>query len=639
MKWDAKVKWGLLSGALVSGALGAFLCWGDKTVEEGVIAPAISATPQSPAVESVPQNDLPKEVKPKTSLKTLPNKPPELPKELFPTIQVEKREFLEGVPASFSFPVLTSQEGVKESMWQGTHQAVLLRDDVAFAQFYRAASQEPHLFLAYWGLCMVDMGPEYEPLYQKALTYVKERVEKGDLLPEEKALGACCLAWDSGKGRDEAAAPLLSYMEKHKAHLFVRLMAALFLREGYDESGKAKAGQEKAISLLEEALTTNPENHALLYTRAFLEETAPTPSSRALECAQKAAQLASKNPSSQHLLGHFLYRNGQYAEAQKCFETSLNLLDSTRNPLSVTLAGDSEWLKAFLYKTACLEAQGQHEEAFGEALKLSSLPWDEKRACSKGSLLQLWECSSLAARLALAFEGGEVAQKAWLSLPEKVREPLKGEKPSLVDQYLRVLATYWQGRKALLKKGGEKDKSLALFFEARDDFKGGASLAYQTGQASQWTRADELCTFLENDMQARLSAFAPESQEGGAWREKAVRGQRYASLLFPPVLSFGAEKVAARAALLAGQPAEAQKWLELGQKRFPHHVAWSGFSLSSEGVLVFSEKTPEYVLLQKAKETATPTPRPSSSKQASSSEPKRRSSASRSTSKKKKSRR
>ena len=95
----------------------------------------------------------------------------------------------------------------------------------------------------------------------------------------------------------------------------------------------------------------------------------------------------------------------------------------------------------------------------------------------------------------------------------------------------------------------------------------GAATARQQMSLSYWVR----CLQLGNAyaMEIRAMMF-PES--ANIWLSNAIRDQRFASLLLPPVLPYPEEWILARACLKAGKHKESLEMCEQGLKRFPNHA-------------------------------------------------------------------
>ncbi len=200
---------------------------------------------------------------------------------------------------------------------------------------------------------------------------------------------------------EKAKEHFLSLAKRYRADVLSRLWAALLVQDGYDEYGHANAGQQQAITLLDEALSDENSSAAphpsLHYMRAYVEADAPQPSEKALQSAGLAAQQLEHEAMPLLLCAHMLYRSGERGEV-------LEKLLQRAEKLFWREEGMSEvesffWLRARLYRiTNLMDSDAKRAlELYNEVTKL--LPKQlaaskyEASAQPSGSDLLLWEWS------------------------------------------------------------------------------------------------------------------------------------------------------------------------------------------------------------------------------------------------------
>lgn len=481
-------------------------------------------------------------------------------------------EILQGnTPQSFFLLTATSSEKVQSLVLSGMHHLLTNREDEALNQFIQAAELDPDCALAYWGVFMASSATsgEYEEQARTALEKIAHFRLDASLPDKERTymVGALTL---SEKGAFAAGNVFFNIANRWKGDLPPRLMAALLLHDRYDDLGQPMGGQAEAISLLDDALITNPENHAILFTRALMEETAPVISDTALACVEKAAELAPDHPSTWHLKGHLLFRKGDYAAAATAYKNSHEAFDKSRNPMEPSLADDECWVKALLCEAVSLYCVGRQDDAFLEAVKISYLPMDESRPKSAGSQILKWEAATLPMRLAVYSNSQAVLSKALKSLPSISEKPSSTQDEPHVLLY-KALNRYVKTCQAVAAKKEKAAKLFIYFEDVQKHYLGSQSKALEEGSISYWLRGKQLLELLHYDLKARIF---PETAQF-RW-ESSADAQVTSSLLLPPLLPFPMELFSARALHESSDVNETREEqraiLEKGLALFPNHA-------------------------------------------------------------------
>lgn len=502
-----------------------------------------------------------------------PPEPVVPPKPPFPRIALTG-EMLNGfLPQSFSLAVATSSDEVQSLVLSGMHHLLTNWDSAATYALQRAAALDPDCALAQFGvyLSLGTPGMEREAVGTAAYEKLKTMVKSEGLPDRERAYLEAAVALHD-EGAPAAGSVFASIADRWKADLPARLLAALMLHDRYDAQGVPSPNQARAMTLLDEALETNPDNHALLFMRALVEEAAPVPSDIAIKALQKAVELAPNHAPSHHLYGHFQFRGGDYEGAAKTFENTAALYDKTRNPLNATMASDSGWLKSMQYRAVALFCAGKQNTALEEARRLALLPLDETRLRAEGSMQQEWECQSLPTRLMLGSDSLDVLKHAKFILPEYSGKKARSEdKPS--ELHIKLLDNYLETRIAL---SSVKDPTLAakeftVFKETKRLLEQEGGRALEEGAGSYWSRAKQMGERLEADLFARLNPAEAET-----WRKAAAEKQLFPSLLMPPSLPYPVEYEWANGLEALGNQSPGYATVPAiviaGLARFPKHI-------------------------------------------------------------------
>lgn len=479
----------------------------------------------------------------------------------------EKREEMmsAAIPKSFGIAVLSTKEGVSDLIQDGIHSLLLRREDLAGHAFKKAMELDPDCPWAYWGLYLTYCvpGSEGDKLAHEAIGKVRKWAKDTSLPDRDRAYmeGVVALAEE---GAEKSGRVYKEIATRWKADLAAVMLASLLLHDRYDDDGRPMGGQGEAINLLDEALATHKDNHALNFMRALMEEGSPSVSPVALNCAEQAVKLAPASPDSHHLRGHLLFLSGQYEQAATCFREAANLSKPIEE--NESLADNEVWIKSRLYEDMSLYCQGKNEEAFQKALDLTKLKEDASRPNSPGTNLIRWEAAIMPVRMALASDSESELSSALKSLPAGSEKSITlNDDPHTV--FYKALYRYLHVRIGFARHEGDARRQTIFYNEALRVFQAGSEKAMSMGAISYWIRAKQLLEQLDLDLRAR--AF-PESSRSR--REMGEELQMRSSLLLPPVMPFPVEYWTAEEMIGGGKASREEiiKVINRGFQRFPN---------------------------------------------------------------------
>lgn len=297
---------------------------------------------------------------------------------------------------------------------------------------------------------------------------------------------------------------------------------------GYAPDGAIEHWQEQALSRASALFAVHPENAMVCFIRAYIEESAPAPSTEALNAARKSVELLPGHPAPEHLLGHLLYRSGNAHEALPHFRKAAQYAHRAEIPPSdATLE-----MTALLYESTALWADRQDREALRTRRAMNAMALDRDRLLAPGAILQRWEASTLPLRVLVRRENlptpGELAAaaKAVAIDSSATDDPLLHVRDCLqatLHARLKTAAHDVQGSLRSLKLAEEAIKRLE------------AAQTRMLGQSplllTPWLRAREAC-------QIALYAARAETYPSTAdlWKRNENEAVQPISLLLPPTV-------------------------------------------------------------------------------------------------------
>ena len=228
-----------------------------------------------------------------------------------------------------------------------------------------------------------------------------------------------------------------------------------------------------------------------------------------------------QSSSAHHLLGHFLFRTGDYRGASAAFKKSEDLCVNWEKSEKVPRALNDAYFRSAIYRAVSEFCAGRYKEADRIASAVASVPLDKEYPLAPGTLLQIWEARNLPVRLMLA--NPDLPRQEYVLKASPA--PLPKGFPDLSNGMMAMLTQY-MGAKYSLQQGAVSavsarfDKLSGIIRLLMD----GAATARQQMSLSYWVR----CLQLGNAyaMEIRAMMF-PES--ANIWLSNAIRDQRFAS--------------------------------------------------------------------------------------------------------------
>ncbi len=486
-----------------------------------------------------------------------------------------------GAPGTVEFKggllmaVSAADETVQKSVLLGLNHLHCGWEFEASRHFAVAMRGDPECLMAHWGMVMALLVPT--PETGKARNAAAERMlelldqGKGTKLERGYAYG---LIKYLEEGPTSAAAAFHKVAAEFPNDLQAAMLAALFGRTGYDELGYPKPEQERAEAGLMKLMQAQPESllpvNALLVIRAEGRDLKAS-----LELARTLCRRAPDYAPFHHLLGHCEWRSGGHQAAALAFGRAASLYEGWMRSNKATIADCPEWARAECYRVVAMASMGDFETASAAAEELAATPVPEKRGTSPGVRMLLWETQTLPARLLMARGRPGDAAKALAALPNP--DALKPHHADCmahwwIDALRMILETQRLAEEGKLDDARKAQEALVFhgtrMAKAQD-------LALQIGERSAWTRAFKAMEVLAYETRGKLALAGPQNLRGSAynWFRSAADSQRFAAMLYPPVVISPELARVGHFQLLDGKPAEALEVFEETLTIYPDDIA------------------------------------------------------------------
>ena len=437
-------------------------------------------------------------------------------------------------PPALHLALATENAEAREHMQSGMLDLLLGWDESARIHFARALDCDDMCSLAYVGLLMTEPEPVSRELRLAALS---DRINDLPATPAEGFYLATFLKLLMNDHHG-AAEDFCSRAQQFRADTLSACWGILLLHcedIGYDEDGRVRPLQQRALSLAEELYRVHPQDPIVCFVRAFVEQAAPSVSKQALEAAEKCAAALPSHPIPSHLFGHRLYRNGQPADAVPHFMAAVK---------SATRKDIPEWessvlMTSRLYVSTAMWSAGMNKKALATRRAMTAASLDREHLHAPAVILQRWEARTLPLRvLVLNPTAPTLAFINAASKAAEIKPPLPGDDPVLkVRDCLRaaLYARYYMAA----RKPAEAARSLKIAEQALAEFERTREQTLDRGvhYLTPWVRALEACEVALASARAEVFKSSAET-----WKDLARRSIRPISLMLPPVIPKRAEK-------------------------------------------------------------------------------------------------
>jgi len=226
-------------------------------------------------------------------------------------------------------PVSTKNAQAQKYFDQGLALLYGFNHDEAAKAFKQAATYDPDLAMAYWGVALVN-GMNYNaPEFPNAINVARENLKKAQELAakatpaEQDYIAALAKRYgdDSPAAQREQAysEAMKAVMEKHvddldAATLYAETLMNLSPWQLWTKDGKAGPNTERVIAILESVLRRNPNHTGANHYYIHAVEASQHPE-RALKSADRLRDLKLSAGHLVHMPAHIYLRTGDYAAA------------------------------------------------------------------------------------------------------------------------------------------------------------------------------------------------------------------------------------------------------------------------------------------------------------------------------------
>jgi len=468
-------------------------------------------------------------------------------------------------------------------------------DFEAYRHFCAALAADPDCLMAYCGVSLALIQPfnEYSDFRRAAVTRMLDLVDADDLAMKNGKAGrypklekkfAVAIAALVATNPRTAGAMFHEIADKHPQLVQARLIGLFLTRGGYDVADEPSSGQRLAIEKTHELLEQKPDNPMVTGFWLLLNAEAPSAAmdfkKQVLPHARRLVEKCPDVPTWQHALGHYEWRVGNYALAERAFTKAVNLYEEWMEANGVDYNDCDGYIKSKCYLANTLYQRGDFEAAMAVAKELRALKPDVNRPRSSGSQIILWRGFTLPSRLYMARGQEGDLDLALELLPSKEElEPFVAhpEFPSLCGVYVEALGSYIGSRKAIAEK--EVAGAAAIRNEnMREQIMKMAAVVDGAMRASGFTHyfnAGSSLAIYDMELAGLIAMYGDEVTRSAAssWFMSARDKQGVPSLMMSPMVLAPMENRLAEYYLSAGKAADAYEAFQGGLQRYPNNMA------------------------------------------------------------------
>lgn len=481
--------------------------------------------------------------------------------------------------------ISTSSEEAARHVEQGMAQLNSSWDFEAYRHFVEAAKLDPDCLMAYWGITMSLAGSQHEFFAERKhavdrmLDLIewaqREGVEKWTEIERAYAQAAGRLLTE---GAYAAGDTFKLIATKFPNDVQARLFSKFLRRDGFDEFGKARLGQQRASEAILKILEENPENLAVMSFWVTSQTEGPLRSAQlrenVLPVARKLVRLHSDYAPFYLMLAHAEAHSGNAALAIQAAQKAAAFYEKYMEEQKVTVFDCEGWVRAKLYLVNLHEVKGEHGKAVELARELAKVKITKERVFSRGAGLLLWEGRTAGARIMMGqshkskfYEG----QKIMELLPEE--QWFKEE--SFAIYYRDCLAFYLGIRVAISVKDIKNGQELYVkFVERVSAFTARKEVAQKTSTYSNWRRASRTLGLAGYELKGMLAALEREPTRSSAvnWFRGAIDRQHWSANLLPPSVGYPMELRLGDFYMSKGEIKKAGKIYRAGLEVRPNHL-------------------------------------------------------------------
>ena len=498
-----------------------------------------------------------------------------------------------GEPAMMNFPagiemaVSASTDKVQAHVNQGMNHLHGGWEFEASRHFAAAMREDPECLLAHWGMliCLLTPTPETASASIAVTSRMLDLVDQGK--GSELERGYCYgLIKYMESGPVGAANAFRKVSEKFPNDLQASIFTALFSRGGYDEFGSCTPDQEIAEKILRDLIVKFPNSPLPLNALLTIQSDGPV-SSSSVEHAERLCQMSPDYAPYFHLLGHYEWRAGHHGKAATAFGRATSYYESWMRKNKVPVADCPEWVKAECYRIVVLSSKGEFETALAAAKQIAATPIEAERASSPGARLLMWDAKTLPARILMRrnLRGNEVEAQA--SLP-KGQEMKSYSKDTLAYFWMDGLRLALEVERLTSKKDFSSARNVVEAMGVLGEaFSKTQARANRSGERALWTRGFRAYEVLASDVRGSLALDGPKDRSATAynWYASAVDRERFATMMFPPVILTPMGARVGEYYLTVGKPKEAIESYNLALEKFPNDmILLQGLKVAYESV-------------------------------------------------------
>lgn len=470
-----------------------------------------------------------------------------------------------GAPRMYAFPdgvqkaVSTANDQVQAHVLQGWNHLHSAWDSEAHRHFSYAVQLDADCLMAQTGLAMSLLNCEMDQLAERnqAIERCVSLVEQGAGTDIERGY-AYALSTIIQKNANAAAQVFSTISRRYPADVQAKLLEAALRRRGYNDLQQPEPEQQRAEQILQELRNQQP--NARLFQHAWLNLRSDSPApEKDLALANQLAQQQADYPAVHQLLGHYLWRCGDFAKANLAFGRASNLYGNWMKSNRLQPVDCPEWIRSEIYRAVALASAEDNDSALAIAEALAAIQVSSDRAGTASGRLLLWEAKSLPARILMSRGNDADWQAALKALP--AAEAINAlSDVSTVGAFHQGLMLLIEGRLALqhqdLSRAQQRCDQLGALIEGIDQKQEKITKLRER----RWIEPARVYLLGQwNVLRGRLALAGPEAQRSMAYHHfsRACELPQPITFLMPPLRWNSLEVERAKYYLAMQRPDEA----------------------------------------------------------------------------------